>query len=85
MSACMPDWATIPEPVKQQLSLHISAIKQELNSIDNLGEAHPQSAFRMGTIKEHAQYFLDLIHRIEGANQAGLYAYECYRKEQNNA
>lgn len=80
----MPDWETMPEPVKQQLRLHIAAIKRELNHIDNLGEAHPQSAVRMGTIKEHAQYFIDLIHRIEGANQADLYAYKCYRKEQNN-
>ena len=84
MSGCMPDWATMPEPVKQQLRLNISAIRQELESIESLGEAHPQSAFRMGTIINKAQDFLAIIQRVEGANQAGFYAYECYRKEQHN-
>ena len=82
MSACMPDWATMPEPIKKELRLRIEAIRQELNNIDNLGEAHPQSAFRMGTIINKAQEFVAIIQRVEGANNADFYAYECNRKEQ---
>lgn len=80
MSASMPDWATLPEYIRQKLESHISAIAYELKSISNLGATHPQSALRMGTIKGHAQMFLDLINRIEGANNADFYAYKC-RKE----
>jgi hypothetical protein len=84
MSVLLPDWATMPEPIKKELRLRIEAIRQELNGIDNLGEAHPQSAFRMGTIIKNAQEFVAIIQRVEGANNADFYAYECYRKEQSN-
>ena len=84
MIGSIPDWASMPAHIKQRLRAHISAIKQELEVIENLGEAHPQSVFRMDTILNNARAFLDITHRVEGANNAQVYAYECYRKKQNN-
>ena len=84
MTGSIPDWASMPSYIKQKLKAHIQAIKKELECIENLGEEHPQSAFRMDTILNNARAFLDVTHRVEGANNAQVYAYECYRKEHAN-
>lgn len=82
MIGSIPDWDSMPAHIKQRLKAHIQAIRAELDSIESLGEAHPQSAFRMDTILNNARAFLDITHRVEGANNAQVYAYECYRKKQ---
>lgn len=82
MIGSMPDWASMPAHIKQKLKAHITAIRQELDAIENLGEAHPQSAFRMDTILNNARAFLDITLRVEGANNPEFYAYQCWRKEQ---
>ena len=77
----MPDWATLPKHIKAEMDGIVTSIKDELDAIQCLGVAHPQSESRMNTIKRYAEHFLTITHRIEGANNADRYGYQ-YRKEQ---
>lgn len=83
MSGCIPDWATLPDHVRRMLENHVMSIKEHLSAITCLGVDHPQSESRMTDLLNHAQAFLYLKNRVEGANNSDFYAYEC-RKEQNN-
>ena len=77
----MPDWEALPKWLKEEMNSIVSTIKDELDAIQCLGVAHPQSESRMNTIKRYAEHFLTITHRIEGANNADRYGYQ-HRKEQ---
>ena len=73
MCTCSAEEIFPHEYVKRHLEAHIKAIRQELESIGSLGVLHHQSTLRMETIRAHAQYYLDLKNRIEGALNQDTY------------
>lgn len=92
MCTCSAEEILPNEYVKRHLEALIKAIRHELESIDSLGVLHYQSTLRMEIMRAHAQYYLDLKNRIEGAlNQDTYIKTEAerdrlnaeYRKEQS--